>query len=171
MGISLELNDTNMTELWDFGWFDVSRFLFRSTSRDRPSDAEVLAQLLKNPLYQRSFCSGGPWGEKTETHGPFRVERLSVPSFQQVPSSEIAGRFQAVLESKDFSEPPDPEQLKPVNNWIQRMVSFCATAYLIDLSMCRDDQLEWSYVWSVFREVICINTDQRKIEIAVIGYD
>jgi hypothetical protein len=46
--------ETELSRLWDFGWFDISRFAV--TSKPGTVIDTLLTDFVKDPIFRRSFC-------------------------------------------------------------------------------------------------------------------
>jgi len=113
MALSFSVSDTMMTPLWDYGWFDLTRFKVEGPSAERKNSSHILSEFLLDPISQRSFCSPGPWGDSVQRHGPFPRERLVADWFRPIAHEEFAKRVLAALDDPDFTEPPSREQHGP----------------------------------------------------------
>jgi hypothetical protein len=62
MALNYSVIETRMTPLWDFGWFDLTRFKIEGPPAERQDSKQVLGEFVRHPISQRSFCDPGPWG-------------------------------------------------------------------------------------------------------------
>mgnify|MGYP001769662233 CR=1 FL=1 len=169
---SFSLNDSRKTRLWDFGWFDLSSSKILGVP-DGPQDStRVLAEFLRDPISQRSFCNRGPWGESIERHGPFLHDRLTVEWFRRITIQNLKEQIQATLENPEFTEPPDPGQCQPVNAWVEAVEAHGDDIFALDVPHHSGVRVEWwDCVWFVYREFAVVSPDRGELAIGVLGYD
>ncbi len=163
--------ETTMSPLWDFGWFDLTRFEVNGPGTERQSAQDVLRGFLRDPISQRSFCTPGPWGAPIDHHGPFPSEKLMPDWYQPVSPPELANRVQMALNDPWFEEPPSPKQVLPVESWVKAVEARGDIAFVLDAPSQPDPRVYWAFVWTVFHEFVCLSCDQLELEVAVIGYD
>lgn len=178
---------TFQARLWDYGWFDLTRFRGGDPTRFRGSDPKrsvgsdpsqvqqgsrlVLAQFLSDPMAQKSFCSGGEWGEAIGRHGPFPATKLTDSWYQPVSCTELGRRIDRIFADEDFDGPPDAEQRRVVDVWVESVASSGGDVYALeapDDSSCR---VAFSHVWTLFHEFLVVNRSLDELTVAVIGYD
>ena len=171
MAISFTVTETKMSPLWDFGWFDLTRFAVEGPTRERQECQLVLRQFLRDPISQRSFCDRGPWGEPVQRHGPFLCKKLDVEWFQPTDSKGLAERVDAALSDPSFSKVPSNEQRRPVEEWVDRVKVRGDSAFVLQTPNAPDSRVDWAFVWVVYHEFICLNAEGDELTVAVIGYD
>ena len=104
MALSFSVINTRMTPVWDFGWFDLTRFKVDGPATERQDCYHVLAEFLRAPISQRSFCDPGQWGESIQRHGPFLCERLAVMWFRPITTEQLADRLDRILRDMERGE-------------------------------------------------------------------
>ena len=163
--------ETAATPLWDFGWFDLTRFRIEASVAERHDALGLLRAFLRDPISQRSFCDPGRWGLSVGRHGPFLREKLAADSIRPLSTSELANRLRAALEDPQFTSPPTPAQRRPVEAWLELVRTRGDTAFELAVPDASDSRVEWSYVWLVFHEFLCFSPEREELAVAVIGYD
>jgi hypothetical protein len=168
MAARFTLIETKSNQLWDFGWFDLTRFEVEG-SRAEADVRQVLRQFLSDPVSQRSFCDQSPWGEATGRHGPFVHGPPLADHLRPVGPQEFAEQVARALSTLDGSGPPDAAQRGPVEVW-ERAVSNDAL-YMLDVPSTSELRVDWAWVWFVYHEFLSVAADGRELTVAVIGYD
>ena len=171
MEMNFNLIESKASKLWDFGWFDHSRFEIDGPVGDR-QERHVLSQFLNDPIFERSFCeSPDPWSAALGRHGPFPIHRMAADWFQSLSLSELASKIRIALADPEFNAPPSDEQRLPVDAWVDAVTVRGDSAFLLDVPNEPDNWVEWAEVWMVFHEFVCVSPDRRELAVAVIGYD
>lgn len=171
MALSFSVRDTTMTPLWDYGWFDLTRFKVEGPSAERMDSSHILSEFLRDPISQRSFCSPGPWGESVQRHGPFPRERLVADWFRPISLEEFAKRVLAALDDPDFTEPPSPEQRTPVEAWLEEVEAHGNGTFALSAPEEADARVDWHFIWTVYHEFACLSPGHDELSVGVIGYD
>ena len=153
MPLEFSIIDAQENKLWDYGWFDRTRFS-ASGYGDR-SPAGCIDAFLKDPISQRTFCTPGPWGEDGAGHGPFNRGEMNATWFSAITQSELVADVQRVLADPEFTEPPSAQQQEPLSTWLNEVE-------------CRDDKrfkavppesanalIEIASIWLVYSEYLC----------------
>ncbi|MCO6510378.1 MAG: hypothetical protein J5I65_06260 [Aridibacter famidurans] len=170
MTITFEEAESELSTLWDYGWFDVTRFRFTPSAAIDLSDADVIRELTTAPIYQRSFHrSSDPWGTSIGLHGPFHIASISPHWFQHISPDQLLPRISEAISCIDF--PPTVDQMAHVNGWVDNVRSRGDAIFLMDAP---DDErlvVEYAHIWFVFTEFICVNRNHGELTVAVIGYD
>ncbi len=170
MAIRFSVIQTTMSPLWDYGWFDCTRFNVEGPLGERQDWRHLLEEFLRDPISQRSFCDQGPWGESVQRHGPFLRERLVADWLRQLPPRELAHRVQVALDDPEFTEPPSREQRMPVQSWVDAITARGDTAFVLEAPDQPGVRVHWD-VWNVYHEFVCLSPDREELTVAVIGYD
>src|SRR5688572_10463388 len=111
MAHTFSVKESHMGRLWDFGWFDLSRFEVGCGPGDRRDGGSMLRAFLRHPIARRQFCtSRDPWGHSQEVHGPFLLEKLLVDWYRPVALDDLRSRVDAILDDPSFTSPPSTEQ-------------------------------------------------------------
>ena len=171
MALRFSVSETMMTPLWDFGWFDLTRFKVEGPSAARQDSWHVFREFLHDPISQRSFCSPGPWGESVDRHGPFPRERLVADWFRPISQHELATRVQAAFDDPDFTERPSREQRMPIEAWVESVRARGDITFALSAPDEADARVDWHFVWTVYYEFACLSPEREELTIAVIGYD
>lgn len=170
--LSFSTIENKQSPLWDYGWFDVSRFKLQTSDDSVPTDEDLIQNFIVSPTYQRSFCeSPDPWGASIDRHGPFPIEHISKGWYQPISSSSLTQRLEQAINDAGFDSRPDKEQMRPVNSWVSTVTSRGDPIFALVPPEDDDVRVEWSHVWFAFTEFICVNRQTRELEVAVIGYD
>jgi hypothetical protein len=104
MALSFTVIESTMTPLWDFGWFDLSRFKIDGLPDEPPAGVDVLREFLRDAISQRSFCtSPDPWGNTGGLHGPFPMEILEAEWYGSMSPEDLPQRVATILNDADFS--------------------------------------------------------------------
>jgi len=161
-----------MTPLWDFGWFDVSRFQVEATPAECSSVSSVIEAFIASPTYERSFCTRpDPWGAAVGRHGPYLPSSLKVQWFQSVPPQDIDQRIRAVLANPSFSPEPSPEQVRPIQTWLAEVATRGDAVFVLEPPADNATRVDWAWVWLLFHEFVTVSPRGDEIAIAIIGYD
>jgi len=169
MSHSFVVLETTSSPLWDFGWFDRTRF----RAIERQHDARgLLGALIQSPLYSRSFCtSPDPWGEGEGDHGPIALAALSIDAFIPVTHAELEERIRVALGRPDFSEPPSPDQTLPVYRWVQEASRPGVDLFALDAPPAASGKLANMGIWLLFHEFVAVDQANGEVSVVVIGYD
>ncbi|MGE3525610.1 MAG: hypothetical protein AB7I33_06795, partial [Gemmatimonadales bacterium] len=62
MALRFSVIESTTTPLWDFGWFDLTRFKIAGQPPKLQDCGQILGEFLRDPISQRSFCDPGQWG-------------------------------------------------------------------------------------------------------------
>ena len=171
MALSFTVIESRMTPLWDFGWFDVSRFKIDGLPDEPPAGVDVLREFLRDAISQRSFCtSPDPWGNKGGLHGPFPMEVLEAEWYRSLSPEELPQRVARILNDPDFTEPPSREQRVPVSEWLDAARVQGDDVVVLEAPDRPGARVEWD-VWLIFQEFVSINPNREDMTVAVIGYD
>jgi hypothetical protein len=167
-----EVTDAATSPLWDFGWFDRTRFRVRGIRR-HADPQDILRAFFSDPMSQRAFCSQPDlWGVPCGHHGPFESSALLAEWFHPVVPGSLVSRVQAALADAQFKEMPSEHQIQPITTWatdVEREGAFVAELLPPPAPAGR---LNWgTMVWAVFREFVSVTTDRTILSVAVIGYD
>ena len=164
-----ELLHTTSTPLWDFGWFDVTRF--RATHEfERESSAALLDALVRSDLYSRSFCQApDPWGTTGNEHGPYALHQTGVGAFRPISHADLALEIESVVTNQDFTSQPSQDQLAPVREWVDRLRRPGVDLFMLTAPAA--GSLANGGIWEVFREFVGVESGVGQISVAVIGYD
>lgn len=171
MALNFSLIDTTMDPLWDFGWFDLSRFKVDGPAGERCDGRHVLAAFLRDSISQRSFCDRTQWGENVQRHGPLRRDLLAPEFFRPIASDELEHWVQAALHDPQFTVLPSKEQRKPVEEWAAAIKARGDSTFVLDVPDQAEARVTWSFVWALYREFAAVSPDGKELAIAVIGYD
>lgn len=171
MALSFSVIKTTMTPLWDFGWFDLTQFKVDGPAAERRDCYHVLAEFLRDPISQRSFCDPGQWGESIQRHGPFLCDRLVVEWFRPITCDQLKEQIRAALDDPEFTVPPNIEQREPVEGWAAAARVRGDDVFVLDAPDQAEAKVDWDFVWSVYREFASLSPDREELAIGVIGYD
>jgi hypothetical protein len=163
--------ETKLVRLWDFGWLDVTRLRVDSVSVVRAECADLIAQFFTDPISQRSFCSPGPWGEPIDRHGPFLRGQLTAARFLPVSLDELAARIHDVLDDPQFTDQPSEAQRIAAEALLEDVFARGDNAYWLMPIDDPDARVDWSFVWCIFHEFLCVSPDREELTVGVIGYD
>jgi hypothetical protein len=167
---TFRLIETRMTKLWDFGWFDVSRFEVSHPSAI--DSAAMLDDLVRDPVFQRSFCEQpDPWGQNTERHGPYTIATFESKWFIEISVSDLCSAINEAVAVANPDLAPDPEQRRPISDWIVAAQKNGADAWRLDVPDVPGIRVEWSSIWCVYDEFLWYDPLNRMLHLAVIGYD
>jgi hypothetical protein len=166
-----ELLETSVTPLWDFGWFDRSRFRIDAPPAELCDLRTTLGAFLRDPISRRSFCTHpDPWGAATDHHGPFSLGRPLAGSFRERTHEELRGRVQRILDDSRFPHAPSNEQRRPADAWLGELERRAEIASELEEPLGADSTWEAS-VWWVFHEFACFSAERRELTIVVFGFD
>ncbi len=171
MALNFSVIETTMTPLWDFGWFDLTRFKIDGPPSERQDSKHVLGEFVRHPISQRSFCDPGPWGDPVERHGPFLHRRIVGEWFRPISVEVLRERIRVVLEDPEFTEPPSARQREPVDAWVAGARVRCDDIFTLDALAQPETKVDWEFVWSVYQEYASVSRDREELSIGVIGYD
>jgi hypothetical protein len=171
MRAEFEVIETTTSRVWDFGWFDRTRF--RITGLGTYGGwREALRAFISDRIAERRFCTHpDPWGAACGHHGPFESSALRVEWFQLVPPGELPARLQAAVADPQFTEMPSADQIQPIVAWASE-VERRGDVVVELVPPLPGARLQWAnMVWCVFREFVCVANDGSTLSVAVIGYD
>ncbi len=171
MALSFSVIETTMSPLWDYGWFDMTRFSVEGPPAERQDCRYALREFLQDPVSQRSFCDPGPWGESIQRHGPFPREKLVADWFRPIPPHELMDRVRVALDDPEFTEPPSLEQRLPVETWVETVKARGDTAFALEAPDRPDARVDWALVWTVYHEFVSFSPEREELTVGVIGYD
>jgi hypothetical protein len=171
MSLSFAVDDTSMSQLWDYGWFDLTRFSVTGGSAEHHDPPHIFRAFLQDPVSQRSFCDPGPWGERVARHGPFPHEAPIADWLHRLTPDELRQRVQAALEDPEFTEPPSREQRHAVETWVDLVTTRGDALYAVEAPDAPGVRVTWAFVWLVYHEFLTLRADSRELTAAVIGYD
>lgn len=171
MALSFAVIETAMAPLWDFGWFDLTRFKVDGPLSEREDWRRVFGDFLRDPLSRRSFCGPEPWGTPIERHGPFLHRRIAAEWFRPITAQMLSERIHAVLDDPRFRMPPEAGQRVPVEAWAAAVRTRHDDAFALDPPDQVEAKVDWDWVWTVYQEFASISRDRQELSIGVIGYD
>ena len=158
--------------LWDYGWFDLTRFRIRDDIQSFTNNFDVIRALLTDTIYQRSFCTfPDPWGALVQRHGPFLSNKISSEWYRSITAKELHHHVHKVIIDAGLDSPPDREQIQVVDKWVVDAGIHKNEIFIMEPPEDESLRVEWAYIWFVFTEFICINRLARELTVAVIGYD
>jgi hypothetical protein len=160
------LTSTSCSKLWDFGWFDLSRFRAEG-SRD---PLALLEGYLASPLSRRSFCTADPWGVD-RNHGPIQGAKLGAPLFEPLDFNRCLNRVEDILRDSQFTSPPTALQSKPIDGWLTAIRERGDALFALRVPLPTEVFLDHAFVWLVFQEFISISPEGDEVVVAVFGYD
>jgi hypothetical protein len=167
-----EVIDTATFKLWDFGWFDRSRFRFTGMGSSVSTSEDVLRAFIHSGLFPRRFCTHpDPWGGPVDHHGPFTVERLSPASYVRIAHHMISRHVDAVLNSPGFAGPPSPDQLAVLTEWLREIGAADADVFILERHHAQDALIDWQEIWLIFTEIVAVVPSRGELMIGVLGYD
>lgn len=170
MTLTFSIIETNMGLLWDFGWFDLTRFKIEGPVEQCQETRSVLFWLLRDSIFQRSLCSPEAWGAPGTRHGPFPTEIMQEDWYRPLVHDELLRRVASILEDPDFDEPPSGEQCGPVEAWLDGVQARGEEVLVLHEPSNPNARVHWN-VWTIFQEFICISPDREELSIAIFGYD
>jgi hypothetical protein len=170
MAIAFRVVETQSSSLWDFGWLDRTFFAIESGSQPLGAEA-LLDALVRDPIFQRSFCSPGPWGEPIGRHGPCLHAAMSEEWYQPISHRQLEDRIDACLSDATWTEAPSREQLQAVEGWLQQVRDEAEQVWALAIPDSRQVRVEWDFIWMLFLEFACLWKDRQQMQIVVLGYD
>ncbi len=93
--------------LWDYGWLDATRYVWPA---DMWSPAAALSELLRDPVFARSFAAPRAQDASPGIHGPFLIDRLSEREYAPVSFDDVREAIAERLVDGSFEQEPSPEQ-------------------------------------------------------------
>lgn len=171
MALSFSVIDTTMTRLWDFGWFDLTRFKVDGPASERRYCNHVISEFLRAQISQRSFCDPGQWGEPIQRHGPYLRDRLVAEWFRPITTEQLKDRVLAALDNPEFTVPPSSEQRETVEGWAAAVGARGDDVFALDTPDQAEAKVDSDFVWIVYREFATVSPDRVELSIGVIGYD
>lgn len=171
MALSFSVVETTMSPLWDFCWFDLTRFKLDGPLAERQDCSHVLREFLRDPISQRSFCDPGPWGESIQCHGPFQHGKLVADWFRPVAPEELTDRIRVALDDPEFTEPPALAQRLPVETWAEKVKARGDTLFALEAPDQPEGRVDWDFVWILYHEFVTVSPDRQELAVGVIGYD
>ena len=167
-----DLVHTNSSQLWDYGWFDLTRF--RATDeleRVEPS-TKLLDSLVRSDLYSRSFCkTPDPWGATDYDHGPYALRTLGAEAFRPISHSDLVREIESILGNPTFASRPSQDQLAPVQTWVNWLRRPGLDLFMLAPSDAAAGSLASLGIWLVFHEFAGVERGAGEISVGVIGYD
>ena len=171
MAYTFNVRDSQTSQLWDFGWFDVTRFEVERALGVPADCASILRGFLRNSISHRSFCtSPDPWGNAGGLHGPFPAQKLDAGWYRPVSLEDLRHRVATALDDAEFTTPPSHEQRQPVAAWLDGAQLRGDDVVVLEAPPLPGVRVEWD-VWLVFHEFVCFSPDRKEMTVAVIGYD
>lgn len=172
MIFNFSLIETRSHKLWDYGWFDFSRFKVGGLTIENENPRRVLEGFLKDSISHRSFCSfSDPWGASVSNHGPFIKDKLLPDYFKTISKNELSKRVQKALSNQEVIAPPGQDQTVPIQSWLKAVKTSDYNVFELDAPSNIGLRVEYDYVWDFFFEFICFSRIQEELSVAVIGYD
>lgn len=166
------LIDTATSALWDYGWFDLSRFEVLGPREERGDPMHVVRAFFRDPISSRSFCHArSPWGAERGHHGPFLHPFAAHEWARAVTPLELRLSTRAVVTDRAFSDRPSREQLAPLEAWLARVEAERGSTFVIDVPPSAAVRVDWDFVWLIFREYVHVDAAIDTLTIAVIGCD
>lgn len=171
MAITFSVIEWTTQPLWDFGWFDYTRFCIEGVWDDQQSCLDVLGDFLQNPIAQRWFCASPDlWGDAPGCHGPFPMENLISDWYRQISHAELKPYVLAILNNPYFYPTPSREQRQPLEAWLDLVQTRGDDVFVLDAPSGPGIRLEWD-VFLVFHEFVCFSANREQMIVAVIGFD
>ncbi len=171
MALTFSVVYTATTTLWDFGWFDLTRFKVDGPPSERQDARRVLAEFLRDQISQRAFCNQGHWGDPVKHHGPFSHHALVAEWFRPLTGEQFSELIQVVLNSPEFMEPPNSEQREPLESWSASVRARGDDVFALDVPDQTEIKVDWDQVWVVYQEFATVSREGEELSIGVIGYD
>jgi hypothetical protein len=160
--------DTALTRLWDYGWFDASRFAVSGTNGE--SHDGILSGFTKSPVFARSFCeSPDPWGKQIDRHGPFLLAQFQSEWYTPIPIEQLQPVLRDAIRSHDFQPDLDTEQWAVVDQWAKP--NDASIAWRLDAPEDDFIRVEFASIWWAFDQFVIYNADTCELSIAVVGFD
>jgi len=170
MAIAFRAVQSECSSLWDFGWLDRTLFEIESQEPSLAGQA-ILGALVRDPIFQRSFCSQGPWGESIGRHGPCLHAAMTEEWFHPISHRQLEERIDACLKDARWTKPATGEQLQAVEGWLKQVGKEAEQVWELAIPDRREVRVEWDFIWSIFLEFACLWKDRQQMQIAVLGYD
>ena len=170
MPLRFSVIDSTATPLWDYGWFDRTRFRVEGALESGADERALLAAFLADPLSRRSFCTSDPWGSPGDTHGPLRTDAWSLDWYSSRSLEELDDCVRDAVALAGFP-PVSSEQLLPIQRWLDAARESDERAYVLRRNLSDDWKVEWSFVWICFHEFVAVSRARDELTVAVIGYD
>ena len=165
-----EVVESGASRLWDYGWFDQTRF--RCSGDQAGTGEHLLAALVRAPIYSRSFCTQpDPWGASDDDHGPYRRRELLNQAFAPISHDDLVARVNAAMSDPAFIGRPDAHQLIPVKQWLDLACSPVMETFVLEPAGEARTQLAELNIWHIFHEFAAVDSKAREIRLAVIGYE
>ena len=180
--MEFELIETAHVRLWDYGWFDTSRFAVRHSAPAEASAREVANAWRHSVLFQRRLCtSPDPWGAPIGLHGPFNLAHLSHEPFVSATPGELRDSVAATLfrqRRQRFCapddrpwDPPSEAQRTSVERWLTDVINAGADLFSLRPGDEAESLVDTAFVWFVFEEYVAVSVDRSTLHVAIIGYD
>jgi hypothetical protein len=134
----------------------------------RSSDAALPSALLSHVRYQDSYTTADAnWSPTGDTHGPYRLDRLTVDSFASIDATTETDYLRRWAEDYDGREGEGFETIiRGANDVIGDATS------LWHLAEPRDSaQHEWGWILGDFREIVAINRSKDRLTLMVASAD
>lgn len=171
MSLTFSLVESASSELWDFGWFDISRFRVLGLTSEQRDPQTVLRQFLRDPIAGRTFCSTpDPWAGDLEWHGPFPIEQVAIDWYRPISSAQLQSSVASILDDPQFTSSPSAAQRQPIEAWLREMQTGGHELSVLEAPAfvrVRGD----GAVWILFHEFVGFDAERGELVIAVIGYD
>ena len=171
MALTFSVIETTKTPLWDFGWFDLTRFKVEGPVAERQDSTCLLGAFVRDPISQRSFCGPGGWGDPVERHGPFLHRNFVAEWFRPIPAEKLRERIQITLNGPEFTECPNAGQREPVEAWAAAVRARGDDVFALETPDRAEGKVDWDWVWIVYQEFASVSRDREGLAIGVIGYD
>ena len=171
MPLRFELIESASSKLWNYGWFDRSRFKVEGPEAERRDWRAVLDAFLLDPLSRRSYCKRpDPWGSGNDHHGPYARGRPRAESYRELSAAELRERVRGILDDPEFTCPPSSEQRGVIEDWLEDHAGRRDVASLLEEPLAPDALWEPA-VWLLFHEFACFSAERAELSIVVIGMD
>lgn len=171
MSLGFHVRETTLTPLWDFGWFDRTRFGVEGPIDERRDGGLVLEDFLRNPISQRWFCTKpDPWGYGVGLLGPYQRARLAVTWFRPLSPEGLRSRVMKVLQGSGADGSPSPQQLVPVEAWLEESRTRGDEVLALDAPKTPGLRVEWD-LWLLFELFVCFPPEREEMGLVVFGMD
>ncbi|MFA4985561.1 MAG: DUF805 domain-containing protein [Candidatus Brocadiia bacterium] len=160
--IPLSLENSMAAELHNSVVFYCTRFALNDPTLKSQSGASLLTSFLRDPASDRSFLADDGLGTDTGSHGPFRRADAVPDWFEPMTTVELFRRALGILDGPVLGAGLTPEQRKPVEAWLQSVVS--SGDEVFELSV---HDAPGRSQWALYREFLCIRSDHSAILVAV----
>ncbi len=171
MPLDFAVIETTSSPLWDHGWFDLTRFAVGGPPAERQEPGSVFRDFLRDPVAQRSFCDPGPWGEAIRRHGPFPCDTLRAEWFRPIDHRLFREAVIGAFGDPGVTGPPDDDQRQPVETWIEAVTARGDDLFALEVPDQQGARIDWSDLWTVYREFASLSPDRAELTLGVIGYD